>query len=392
MKAVGIKSGFAFSRNPIVLQENFPVYDASNVPVGECEIFYAGSSIFTGRFSANMRMNVAEIVDAFVPLFADPPENNDDPVVLIENEADFSKRVLLCKFKWDNDEITQYTCHVVPGGISRQNHKRLVEIDSDIFQHRFLNPKVNFFLTTRTSAWHLSIKETELYPLYFLASAGDVIRIIDNTGKNVYENSDIDEGVYALDLKALRKYFITNGNILSSLYDVYYNSHFSCRIAIERCNASHDRYRLKFRNSLGVFEIIELTGEISITPEYSDSEDSKFMRYDPITAAFYSDRERIERGQSVSIGTGVKSPDETRFLMDMLASEEVYLLDMTPLPVKVIPSVENMSYSPRPEVPQKFTLKLELSSSETNIMQDILDGSTGRKPRIFSKQFSKQFN
>ena len=76
----------------------------------------------------------------------------------------------------------------------------------------------------------------------------------------------------------------------------------------------------------------------------------------------------------------------------MIGSEEVYLLDLTPTPLKVIPSVENFSYRPRPESPEKFSIKLELSDSEINIMQDIIDGSDGMKPRIFSKQFSIQFN
>ena len=78
--------------------------------------------------------------------------------------------------------------------------------------------------------------------------------------------------------------------------------------------------------------------------------------------------------------------------MDMLGSDEVYLLDLTGLPVRVIPSAEEFVYKQRPEAPQSFTLTLELADSETNILQEIIDGSEARKPRVFSKQFSKQFN
>ncbi len=84
--------------------------------------------------------------------------------------------------------------------------------------------------------------------------------------------------------------------------------------------------------------------------------------------------------------------DTVRFLMDMIGSEEVYLLDLSELPVKVIPSIEELKYKPRPETPQKFTVKLQMAEDETNIMQDIIDGTESRKPRVFSKQFSKQFN
>lgn len=301
-------------------------------------------------------------------------------------------RELSCLFEFDGYEA-EYNCIVIPGGISRQNFKRLLQLNKDIFQERFFNPKGNFFLTTRTASWRIVMKETELYPLYFFPRrTGDLIRIVERTNGSIYENDSFDEGVAVLDVAALRRYFAEQEQVLSSVFDVYYNSNFSCRIVVERCDPTRERYRLKFRNSLGVFEIIELTGELSITPEYTDADESQFKRYDTRTTEFFTDRERVERKQSISVETGVKRPDEIRFLMDMLGSEEVYLLDLTPLPIKVIPSVEELTYRPRPESPQKFTVKLEISSSEENIMQDIIDGSENRKPRIFSKQFSKQFN
>ena len=149
---------------------------------------------------------------------------------------------------------------------------------------------------------------------------------------------------------------------------------------------------MKFRNSLGVFEIIELAGELTITPYYAAADEARFSRYDAETDDFTADRERITRPQSLTIETGVMRADTVRFLMDMIGSEEVYLLDLSELPVKVIPSIEELKYKPRPETPQKFTVKLQMAEDETNIMQDIIDGTEGRKPRVFSKQFSKQFN
>jgi len=75
------------------------------------------------------------------------------------------------------------------------------------------------------------------------------------------------------------------------------------------------------------------------------------------------------------------------FLMDMLSSEEVYLLDMISIPVRVIPSVDEMQYLATPDEPAIFTLKLDIADTETNIMQEIIDGTEGKKPRVFSKQF-----
>lgn len=131
---------------------------------------------------------------------------------------------------------------------------------------------------------------------------------------------------------------------------------------------------------------------MSITPEWEGADEAIFKRYDPVTDDYYSQRDRIERKQSISIQTGVKRPDEVRFLMDMLGSDEVYLLDLGALPVRVIPSAEEFTYKQRPEAPQSFSLTLELADTETNILQEIIDGSEAKKPRVFSKQFSKQFN
>ena len=181
-------------------------------------------------------------------------------------------------------------------------------------------------------------------------------------------------------------------DLIPNMFHLNVDGNYSCCMVIEAAAAARERYRLKFRNSLGVFEIIELVGALYVSPDYTASDASGFDRYDPDAGAFYADRERIERKQVITVETGVKRPDEVRFLMDMIGSEEVYLLDLTEFPLKVIPSAESLKYSPRPETPEKFTLKLKLADTESNIMQDIIDGLEGRKPRVFSKQFSKQFN
>ncbi len=391
MNVQGIKSGYAFSRNPIILRETFPIEEPNGIPNGKCKIIYGGTAVYEGRFSPPLYMNVAGIVDAFVTFFNEPPEGNPFPICQIEDSGEICDRQLDCFFEF-GDYISEYSCHVIPGGISRQNYRRFIQLGTDVFQERFFNPKGNFFLTTRTSSWRIVIKESELSPLYFLPrQENDMIRIVECATGSTFENDSLDEGVAVLDVAALRRYFIEKEDVLASVFDVYYNSNFSCRIVVERCDPSRERYRIKFRNSLGVFEIIELTGELVISPEYPDADDAKFSRYDVGMAEFYTDRERVERKQHITVETGVKSPDEICFLMDMLGSEEVYLLDLSPFPVKVIPSVEELTYRPRPESPQNFTLKLEIASSEESIMQDIFHGSESRKPRIFSKQFSGEF-
>lgn len=383
--------GYAFSRNPIVLRENFPGGSNSSHIPGKFRIDVGGTIIFEGRFTSPLNVDIADIADSAIPYLPEPPVENESPVILIEDESLIPERRLYATFELDENEST-YSCIVLPGGISRQNYRVLANLGKDVFQSRFFNYANNFFMTTRTSSWKIIIKERELYPLYFMTYApGDMLTVVEKATGITYNNNSF-EGVAALDVAALRKYFIKEHNILPSVFDVFYNSTFSCRIVVEQSMPVKDCYRLKFRNSLGVFEVIELTGSISVTPDYPNAEEAQFKRYDNITGEYLIDRERAARHQSVTVVSGIKRHDEVQFLMDMLGSEDVYLLDFSPLPVKVIPSIEDFTYSPRPDRPQSFTIKLEFSSSEVNIMQDIVDGNDGHKPRVFSNKFTKQFN
>lgn len=392
-----VKKGIAFSKNPILLRSNL-TYDDYNPIVGiPFNVYIASmSKYYTGRYNQPFSVNISEIVDAYAynigePRVGAPCENG---VILIEDIADMGERKVYVDITEDN--LDEWECYIIPGGVSRQNYRRFSRLGTDAFEARFLNLANNFFMTTRTAGWRIVLKETELYPLYFINMEDflDMTVVERVSGKNLEQQGVFEKGIFALDVDAMRKQFFDEYGVLANIFDVFRGDplRYSCSIVIERSEAARERYRLKFRNSLGVFEIIELTGELTITPDYAAADEARFSRYDAVTDDFTTDRERIARPQSLTIETGVMRPDNIRFLMDMIGSEEVYLLDLSELPVKVIPSIEELNYKPRPEAPQKFTVKLQVAEDETNIMQDIIDGSEGRKPRVFSKQFSKQFN
>lgn len=391
MNIQGITSGYAFTRNPIIIRESYPS-DAFDKNGGRFWLMFGDRVIYEGRFFPPCDIDIAEILNASVPFYSEPPEDNDNPVVEIEREDNIRARKCYITCEYDRLE-SRGEFIAIPGGISKQNYKRLLTVGKDIFTARFHNPKNNFFLTTRTAGWRIVLKETELFPLYFfVCRTQEVVDVVESVTHTSLTFDRLQPGVYALDIAALRRRFDYESGVIPSVFDIYMAGVFSCRIVVERSDISKERYRLKFRNSLGIFEIIELTGELSITPDYSEAKDATFNRYDSITGGFCTDRERVERKQSITVETGVKRPEEVRFLMDMIGSDEVYLLDMTPFPLRVIPSVEGITYKPRPDTPEKFTLKLEIADSEINIMQEIIDGTEGIKPGVFSKQFSKQFN
>lgn len=391
-----VKKGIAFSKNPILLRSSLTVDDYNPITGIPFTVYASGmNQRYVGRYNQPFSVNISEIVDAYAYTIGEPIMSyHINGVREVEDSGTISERLIYVDITEDN--LDEWQCLIIAGGVSRQNYRRYNRMKTDAFEARFLNNANNFFLTTRTAGWRIVMKETELYPLYFISLERFLYMTVveRTTGKTLIQEGNFDSGIFALDIDALRKQFFDEYGVLSNSFDIYKGdpSQYSCSIVIERSDPARERYRLKFRNSLGVFEIIELAGELTITPDYAEADEARFSRYDAETDAFTADRERITRPQSLTIETGVMRADTVRFLMDMIGSEEVYLLDLSELPIKVIPSIEELNYKPRPETPQKFTVKLQMAEDETNIMQDIIDGTEGRKPRVFSKQFSKQFN
>lgn len=391
-----VKKGIAFSKNPILLRSNLTVDDYNPITGIPFTVYAEGmDQRYAGRYNQPFSVNISEIVDAYAYTIGEPiMSNHINGVREVEDQGTMHERTVYVDITEDNQD--EWQCLIIAGGVSRQNYRRYARMKTDAFEARFLNNANNFFMTTRTAGWRIVMKETELYPLYFISLETILYMTVveRTTGKTLIQEGNLDSGIFALDIDALRKQFFDEYGVLSNSFDIYKGdpSQYSCSIVIERSDPARERYRLKFRNSLGVFEIIELAGELTITPDYDAADEARFSRYDAETDDFTADRERITRPQSLTIETGVMRADTVRFLMDMIGSEEVYLLDLSELPVKVIPSIEELKYKPRPETPQKFTVKLQMAEDETNIMQDIIDGTEGRKPRVFSKQFSKQFN
>ena len=388
-------SRLAFTGNPIIMRSNDHI---ENQPVAgyPFKIEIEGAEVFNGRFNYPHYINVADIVNAYIHPLKEPGDvepTAHGPFILIEDENEVSCREVLVSFDGEWDE--QMAFIALPGGISKQNFRSLGGpfASRDIFTERFCAADTNCFLTTRTAGWSILMKETEIYPLYCISDYGsDRFRIVETTTGQSWSVEDMDRGIYALDIEKMRRHFFDEFGVLANIFEIYHRDKFACRLVIVQADPARERYRLKFRNSLGVFEIIELSGGASITPQWEGTDEAIFKRYDQLTDDYYSARNRIERKQKFVIKTGIKRQDETRFIMDMLGSDEVYLLDLSETPVRVIPSVEEFVYMPRPETPQSFTISLEISDSETNILQDIVNGNEARKPRVFSNQFSKQFN
>ena len=371
-------TGNAFTRNPIFLS-------VSSCSMATYSIRMNNEEIFKGNGIGEFRVNIAEIVETGITGARILPDNTDHILAVSGLSAEVTIHVVNEGEEEDNLSFTAWK-----GGISKKEFKRLRNMGTDIFSLKFLNESCNFFFTTRSNDWRITMRETELYPLCFIYP-GHELKITELlTGQSLAVPGTAGN-FYALNLEAVRLKFFTDYGVLANLFDVYSGDTFALRIGIEQSPTVRERYRLRFLNSYGVYEVFSLEGEASVTPGMDEDEDAVFRRYDEITDDYYSDRIRTEIQEAVTIKTGFKRPQEIRFLLDLLSSDDVYLSGYGREEIKVIPSAEEFSYRVRPDAPQNVTLKLTFADKESNWTGEITE-SGYRKPKVHSKEFSKQFN
>lgn len=371
-------TGNAFTRNPIFLS-------VSSSSMATYSIRMNNEEVFKGNGIGEFRVNIAEIVETEITDARILSDNTEHLLAVSGLSAEVTIHVVNEGEEEDNLSFTAWK-----GGISKKEFRRLRNMGTDIFSLKFLNESCNFFFTTRSNDWRITMRETELYPLCFIYP-GHELKITELlTGQSLAVPGTAGN-FYALNLEAVRLKFFTDYGVLANLFDVYSGDTFALRIGIEQSPTVCERYRLRFLNSYGAYEVFSLEGEASVTPGMDENEDAVFRRYDEITDDYYSDRIRTEIQEAVTIKTGFKRPQEIRFLLDLLSSDNVYLSGYGQEEIKVIPSAEEFSYRVRPDAPQNVTLKLTFAEKESNWTGEITE-SGYRKPGVHSKEFSKQFN
>lgn len=371
-------TGNAFTRNPIFLS-------VLSYSMATYSIRMNNEEVFKGNGIGEFRVNIAEIVETGISGTRILPEGTNHIFAVSGLSAEVTIRVVN-----EGEEECNLSFTAWKGGISKKEFKRLRNLGTDIFNLKFLNESCNFFFTTRSNDWRIIMRETELYPLCFIYPEHELKITELLTGRSIFLPGTAGN-LHALNLEAVRLDFFTSYGVLANLFDVYSGDMFACRIGIEQSPTVRERYQLRFLNSYGVYEVFSLEGDASVTPGMDKDDNAVFRRYDEITDDYYSDRIRTDIQTVVTIKTGFKRPQEIRFLLDLLSSDDVYLAGYGREEIKVIPSAEEFSYRVHPETPQNVTLKLTFADKESNWTGEIAE-SGYRKPRVHSKEFSKQFN
>lgn len=391
LTANNIITGYAFCHNPIYVSDNRPFTGDMPENGFSYDVTLNGERVFSGRYYPPFNINVSDIAESLVTYFPEPGIKNNDVFVKLLDKASLPR---LGIHALNGSEELTFSCILLPGGVSNRNWRRLAHFGKDIFSQRILNPMSNFFLTTRSNSWRLTLKETELAPLYFLIDEESSVRICDTLSGTSYSQT-LEPGLWLLDIVNLRKLYAKTYNVLSSSFDIFRNepenAKRSCRIVVTEAENSLSRTIVKFRNSFGLFEYIDLCGIRTLSTIAGDDE-SGFRKFDMLSNTFISERARTSFKRGFVINSGILKDSEMNTLYDMISSDEVYLLYPKEYPLRVIPSIEEFSRNIPSIEPFSVDIKFNLVDDESFITPDIITATEGVHSGIFSKEFAREFD
>lgn len=388
MTALNLFSDWAMTGNPVVMR---PGMTAGTTSLRGISVYVSMSSTvaYLGYLTSPEDIDISEILDAAAPAIPEVPAGNTQPICCLENAQTLAERKFKVQMQ-SGSTSEEYSGIAWPGGLPLRFFRKMAAAGTDIFQDRFLNYKGNFFITTRSSGFRITVPETEISPLYFISDGTLDVSIVEKAGGFEYSPGKLRSGIYALDLRTLRQHFIATHNVLPSAFDVKVGGKAVCSIVIGREAPAPERYLIRYRTSFGIMENLAMTG--SMTMEYSPENDDNttFRRQDSITFGMTKGRERISSRITAKISGSVHGRRGVLRIAEMLQSPEVYLVDERGNDIGVIPSGE-FSRQISPKAPQEFSVELLFRDSEDFVTDEMAPGMSVR-PRIFSSQFNNVFN
>lgn len=315
-------------------------------------------------------VNVSDIIQALIPEKAYLLQDTQ----MIEVVKDFSTPCQL--FFSDKLTYAQYQITAFRGGISQQLLRDLNVIDKDLFSYRLNNPYQQFLFTTRTHSSHLIINEDELFPFIFIYPQGN-LSFIDSQGNTVYPKAQAAGQVCALSITAIRKQFLQSFGQNPYFIQVYVNKILSFDITILPSKVTEEKYKIKFRNSLGAYELISALGKAKDKSEFS--EESLYQVVNE-NMSFDELRERLTRRDELSLEIGYKSKDDLHFVKDLIASEEIYLLEKNGY-VRCHITVDEFSIDRKMVKPTSISLILKLINDEKYYSPTLIDLKPEPEPK-----------
>lgn len=340
----------------------------------------AGEVLYTGSGIGSFGVFINDIVEG--AMSAQLMYNNDDRLLIpiSGNGVEFTVSLRNADGETANRTFTAYM-----GGVSKTTLRSLGQ--SSIFTGKFCNYAGNFFFTTRVGSSVISLRETEVSPLQFIyPSDGTLSARCGNLSVSLPGTAG---SLYGLNIYAIRKQlFMKHGQLVNRLA-VYCNESLACTICLLPCSMVRERYYVRFLNSLGCYEIMELTASAQVKATFADED--TYNEYDDVVDDYVQRRQRQRSRKQLELESGYKSRDELLFLLDMLSSDDVTLLGYEGNDVKVHPVCEDWHLAVLPTVPDGVPITLRFADDEQRSSTDLSLDNLG-DARIHTEQFTQQFN
>lgn len=374
-----LPAGMAMTGNPILVQVS--AYGEKYVQVS---VLHNDKEIFSTSGIPDTNGNIEFRIDEVLKILLTSRiiESADLLVSLPEMSTNYSVIV-----KGQSGKTVFISGECFTGGASKSELRKFVDVNI-LETFKILNRSGNFFLTTRTQLDLIIMRESEIYPLYFIHPDG-IIRVEDSSGNTIVLPTGTARKPYALNLPVIRKQFLEAGT-LSNYFKIFVDDICACRIVLVPAVDADDRYLIQFRNSYGAYERIEITGAPTLESKY-DNTNAQYTKYDDNIHDYSSSTKKVKATKVIKVHTGYKTPEEINFINDLLSSDDVQLLTMNADVFKVLVSAQKVEQKLYQNVtPESIQLNIQFVDAESYNTPGMIGNVLAN--RIFSIHFDQTFN
>lgn len=296
---------------------------------------------------------------------------------------------------WINDQphFSDYTFSGIsfPGGVNEQLLGLLGGYGKTIFDFRLNSKSRNFLFTTRTHGPDIHLRRSEMYPFLFIHPGG-AISFVSGKGNSLQADSLSEKTVCLLDIYKVWDDFLSQYSEFASSIAVLVDGTEAFRFSIRDSKEENELYTLRFRNSLGAFEVIEVVGKASNEPEFAEE-----TTYKSLTDYNYYETRKDRQGlvNKIKVSTGYKSRDDLLFIRDLICSDEVYFSYRDGSVFRCRVSADKMNFANKLVTPTAVDLVVtEVGSGKfvtPEVTREMLE-QAGISYNIFDETFDETFN
>lgn len=258
------------------------------------------------------------------------------------------------------DEETIFTGTAFAGGVSKYALGIMSDEDFDMFSYRLNDEESQFLFTTRTNDDELRIRVTELYPFVFI-HPGTAMQFVSGGGNTVSLAAMPAGTICSMDIQALINRFAAQYGEIPASIDVCPAGNPWFTVTLLPGKESEEKYKIRFKNSLGAFEVIEVTGTAKHEPEMGEEN-----LYNKFTAAGYYEerRMRVMLRDILKVEAGYRNSDDLQFILDMVRSEEIYFIFPDESYFRCNVTADSPQYNHRITTPTSMLLNIRMVTDE----------------------------